>query len=135
MLAKKNSKSGQALIEFLPAIILFFVIIGASLVFFIGLRESFHMQVAARNALFAKVRNSGPLITPADALGYSQHYMFPFGTVRQAGLTPTSTCLSVRPQTGVTSTVLPSILGLTLNLSRAHRATIFRRPGAPTSCD
>lgn len=132
---KKNSKSGQALIEFLPAIILFFVVIGASLVFFIGLRESFHMQIAARNAMFAKIRNSGPLITPAGALGYTKHYMFPFGTVKQAGLTQGNTCISVRPQTGVTEAVLPSILGLTLNLGRAHRATIFRRPGAPTSCD
>lgn len=132
---KKNSKSGQALIEFLPAIILFFVVIGASLVFFIGLRESFHMQVAARNAIFAKIRNSGPLVTPSGALGYAEHYVYPFGTVTQAGLTPTSTCLSVRPQRGVTQAVLPSILGLTLNLSRAHRATIFRRPGAPETCD
>lgn len=132
---KKNSKSGQALIEFLPAIILFFVVIGVSLVFFVGLRESFHMQVAARNAMFAKIRNSGPLVTPSGALGYDSHYRFPFGVVKQAGLSPSNTCLSVRPQTGVTEAVLPSILGLTLNLGRAHRATIFRRPGAPTSCD
>jgi hypothetical protein len=132
---KKNSKSGQALIEFLPAIILFFVVIGVSLVFFIGLRESFHMQVAARNAMFAKIRNSGPLVTPPTALGYDSHYRFPFGTVTQAGLDSSNICLSVRPQSGVTEAVLPSILGLTLNLGRAHRATIFRRPGDPTTCD
>ncbi len=132
----KNSKSGQALIEFLPAIILFFVVIGASLIFFIGLRESFHMQVAARNAIFAKIRNSGPLVTPAGALNYQKHYMFPFGgAITQAGLSQEQTCISARPQKDVVQSILPSILGLTLNLDRAHRATIFRRPGAITSCD
>ncbi|MEZ4814694.1 MAG: hypothetical protein R3A80_05745 [Bdellovibrionota bacterium] len=132
---KRNPKSGQALIEFLPAIILFFVVIGASLVFFIGLRESFHMQIAARNAIFAKIRNSGPLVTPAAALNYNGHYMFPFTSVGQAGLSPSSTCISVRPQSGVTEAVLPSIMGLSLNLKRAHRATIFRRPGPVNRCD
>jgi len=132
----KNSKSGQALIEFLPAILLFFVVIGASLVFFIGLRESFHMQISARNAIFAKIRNSGPLVTPPGALNYARHYMFPFGgNTTQAGLSPTQTCISARPQKDIRQSILPSILGLTMNLDRAHRATIFRRPGAPNACD
>ncbi len=131
----KNSKKGKALIAFMPAIILFFIVIAASLVFFIGLRESFHMQVAARNAIFAKIRNSGPLVTPASALNYNRHYMFPFAGARNVGLGPGQLCISARPQTGITQAFLPSILGLTLNLERAHRATIFRRPGAVNSCD
>jgi hypothetical protein len=132
--AKKNAQ-GQALIEVLPAILLFFVVIGASIIFFIGLRESFYMQMAARNSLFAKIRNSGPLVTTSNSLGYAQHYDFAFTGVNPSPLvTQNSTCFTAIPDNSAPA-VLPTILGLSLNLERAHRATIFRKPGPPNSCD
>lgn len=135
--SRYSSQSGQAMIEFLPAILLFFVIIGTSIVFFIGLRESFHMQLAARHSLFGKIRNSGPLVVPSNSSIATNDgfYPLPATVSRNAGMSVRSTCLSARPQTGVRQAVLPSILGLSLNLERAHRATIFRRPGSITSCD
>lgn len=133
---KRNSKSGQSLIEFLPAILLFFVVISASIVFFIGLRESFHMQISARNSLFSKIRNSGPLISPPGAtLGYTDHYSFPFVGANTPAVTQSNICFTARPDSSATQAILPSILGLGLNLDRAHRATIFRKPGPPTACD
>jgi hypothetical protein len=134
--SKKNPKSGQAMIEFLPAILLFFVIIAASIVFFIGLRESFNMQMAARNALFAKIRNSGPLVSPpGGSLGFANHYDFPITGATNPAVTQGNVCFTARPETNVTQAILPKILGLGLSLDRAHRATIFRKPGSPNTCD
>lgn len=132
---RKTSQSGQAMIEFLPAILLFMIIIVSSLVFFIGLRESYQMQVAARNSVFAKIRNSGPLISSGGALNVSLHYKFPFSGASNTAVTPLNSCFSARPQVGVPQAILPSIMGVGLNLSRAHNMTIFRRPAPPTACD
>ena len=133
---KRDPRSGQAMIEFLPAVLLFFVIIGTSLVFFIGLRESFQMQIAARNAMFAKIRNSGPLISTANTdLNHPKHYMFPFSGVQQGTVTPANTCFTAVPETNGAPLLLPRILGIPMALQRAHRATIFRRPAPANACD
>ncbi len=134
--SKNNSKSGQAMIELIPAILLFFIVIIASMVFFIGLRESFHMQIAARNAMFAKIRNSGPLISPPSSAALaSKNYNFGLGVTTNPNVNQEASCFTARPQTSQTQVILPTILGQTLNLERAHRATIFRRPAAANACD
>lgn len=139
MLIKKiplGSNRGQSLVEFLPAILLFMVVIAASLVFFMGLRESFQMQEAARNAAFTKIANSGPMISNANRSSVKDQYEFPMSTgLRNVDVNQTTTCFAVTPNSGETQARLPSILGLNLNLSRAHKMSVFRRPGAPGACD
>ena len=132
----KRSVRGQALIEVLPAILLFIIVIAASLVFFIGIRESFQMQEAARNAAFAKIANSGPLISPASRSSVQGQYEFPIGAgLSNTDVTQANTCFSVTPSSGITTAVLPRILNLNLDLLRAQKMTVFRRPGDPSLCN
>ena len=130
----KNKKNGQAMIEFLPAILLFIVILVVSVVFFMGLRESTLLQEAARNAAFAKISNSGPLVSRSNRAGSSKHYEFPMTGTQNKVVNNQNTCFSSTPD-GTNAFNLPSILGVTMDLKRIHKATVFRQPGAPNTCE
>jgi hypothetical protein len=132
-----KNKSGQAMIEFLPAILLFIVILIVSTVFFMGLRESTLLQEAARNAAFAKISNSGPLVSRENRAGALDFYEFPMNGTKNVLVDKDKTCFVASPQLstdGPNTFKLPSILGIDMGLQRIHKMTVFRRPGDPKLC-
>lgn len=134
----RHNKKGQALIEFLPVILLFIVIMSVSFIFFMGLRESAIMQEAARNAAFAKIANSGPLVSREFRSGASNYYEFPLEGAQNIEIDNSKTCFSTNPQLSTNGNnifKLPSILGVEMDLQRTHKMTVFRRPGSEDYCD
>ncbi len=132
-----KNKSGQAMIEFLPAILLFIVILIVSTVFFMGLRESTLLQEAARNAAFAKISNSGPLVSRENRAGAPGFYNFPMTGTQNIEVNSRNTCFVASPQLstdGPNTFKLPSILGVEMGLQRIHKMTVFRQPGDPKLC-
>lgn len=134
-----KNKSGQAMIEFLPAILLFIVILIVSTVFFMGLRESTLLQEAARNAAFAKISNSGPLVSRENRAGAPGFYTFPMIGTQNVLVDKDKTCFVASPQLstdGSSNNIfkLPSILGVEMGLQRTHKMTVFRQPGDPKLC-
>ncbi|MEI7441386.1 MAG: TadE family protein [bacterium] len=133
-----KNKNGQAMIEFLPAILLFIVILIVSTVFFMGLRESTLLQEAARNAAFAKISNSGPLVSRDYQGGApTSFYAFPMTGTKNIKVSRSNTCFVASPQLstdGPNTFKLPSILGVEMGLQRIHKMTIFRQPGDPKLC-
>ena len=131
---RSNRKSGQAMIEFIPAVILFIFLMMASYVFFRGLRESIQGQEAARNMAFAKIANSGPLVSEGGGLGVSGQYEFGVSTPAPA-MNNRNVCFGVKPEANERSVNLPSLWGISMVLGRNQRATIFRQPAARNKCD
>ena len=132
-----KNKNGQAMIEFLPAILIFIVIIIVSTVFFMGLRESTLLQEAARNAAFAKISNSGPLVSRVNQSGAPGFYTFPMTGTQNIEVNSRNTCFVASPQLstdGPNTFKLPSILGVEMGLQRIHKMTVFRQPGDPKLC-
>lgn len=126
------------MIEFLPAILLFIVIMTVSFIFFMGLRESALLQEAARNAAFAKIANSGPLVSRENRSGALNHYEFPLQGAQNVEVNNENTCFVATPQLstdGNNTFKLPKILGIEMDLKRTHKMTVFRRPGASNSCE
>ena len=142
MLKKKSllhHKKGQAMIEFLPAILLFIVILIVSVVFFIGLRESTLLQEAARNAAFAKIANSGPLVSRNKSLDpgatSQKYYSFPLTGAKNVEVDNTNFCFVATPQpTSEGFVKLPSIFDVDMNLKRTHKMTVFRLPASLDAC-
>jgi hypothetical protein len=60
----KSKQSGQAIIEFLPSVLLFLIVVGGGLSYFQMMREVTIRQEVVRNLAFAKIQNSGTLTTP-----------------------------------------------------------------------
>lgn len=60
---ESNSCSGQAIMELLPAMMMFFVVLFACLAYFRAMRSSVMREEAVRNVAFAKINNSGTLTT------------------------------------------------------------------------
>lgn len=134
----RHNKKGQAMIEFLPAILLFIVIMSVSFIFFMGLRESTLLQEAARNAAFAKIANSGPLVSRENRSSATNYYEFPLEGAQNIEIDNSKTCFSATPQLsndGPNIFKLPSILGVKMDLQRTHKMTVFRRPGSENYCD
>lgn len=125
------------MIEFLPAILLFIVILIVSTVFFMGIRESTLLQEAARNAAFAKISNSGPLVSRENRAGAPGFYEFPMAGTQNVLVDKDKTCFVASPQLstdGHNTFKLPSILGVDMGLQRIHKMTVFRQPGDPKLC-
>lgn len=61
--SKRSSNSGQAMVEFLPAIMIFVMVMSAGLAYFRVMRAAALRQEAVRNMAFAKIDNSGTLTT------------------------------------------------------------------------
>jgi len=59
----KSPNKGQALVEFIPALVLFLIVISAGLAYFRVMRAGVIRQEAVRNLAFAKIANSGTLTT------------------------------------------------------------------------
>ena len=58
---KSRSKGGQAVVEFIPALFLFFCILTAMYEFYRVMREATIRQEVVRNLAFAKIGNMGTL--------------------------------------------------------------------------
>ncbi|MBS1983989.1 MAG: hypothetical protein JST16_07430 [Bdellovibrionales bacterium] len=58
-----SSRRGQAMVEFLPAVMIFILIMSAGLAYFRVMRAASLRQEAARNLAFAKIDNAGTLTT------------------------------------------------------------------------
>lgn len=65
------SRKGQAMIEFLPLLGIFIIVMSASLAFFRSLREGILRQEALRNLYFASTKNVGTLTSPPEFPGQS----------------------------------------------------------------
>jgi len=127
------------MIEFLPAILIFIVILIVSTVFFMGLRESTLLQEAARNAAFAKISNSGPLVSRENRAGALGFYEFPMNGTKNVEVNSGNICFVASPQLSTDGSnknifKLPSILGVDMGLQRIHKMTVFRQPGDPKLC-
>jgi hypothetical protein len=59
----RNTRSGQAMVELLPSLILFFMVMSAGLAYFRVMRMAVMRQEAVRNIAFAKIANKGSLTT------------------------------------------------------------------------
>lgn len=55
--------SGQAVMELLPAMMMFFIVLFACLSYFRAMRSAVMREEAVRNVAFAKINNSGTLTT------------------------------------------------------------------------
>ncbi len=64
----KRRSGGQALIEILPATLIFVMVISVTLRYFEIFRDAVEKEQVARNLLFAKIGNSGTLTTPPSQL-------------------------------------------------------------------
>ncbi|NCN28677.1 hypothetical protein GW915_14020 [bacterium] len=64
-----SSQKGQALVELLPAIVLFFTIIIAAFSYFKVMRSAVFRQEVVRNMAFAAIGNMGSMTSPPDQLG------------------------------------------------------------------
>jgi hypothetical protein len=65
---RRSGRSGQAIVELLPAVIVFFTVIVAALNYFRVMRAAVIRQEAVRNQVFAIINNSGTLTTPPNLL-------------------------------------------------------------------
>ncbi len=65
---KRRKQSGQAMLELIPAITLFLIIITAALAFFRVMREATLRQEVVRNLTFAKMANMGTLTSPPNQI-------------------------------------------------------------------
>lgn len=61
MLARRRSRSGQAIAELLPAMTIFFMLLGGAMAYYKVVRTATIKQEVVRNLLFAKINNSGTL--------------------------------------------------------------------------
>jgi hypothetical protein len=61
-------RRGQAIVELLPAVVIFFAVIVAALNYFRVMRAAVIRQEAVRNAVFSVIHNSGTLTTPPNLL-------------------------------------------------------------------
>ena len=59
----RSRRGGQALVEFLPAVMIFILVLSAGLAFFRIMRSATIRQEAARNLAFAKIDFAGTLTT------------------------------------------------------------------------
>ncbi len=64
----RSLRRGQAIVELLPAVIVFFTVIVAALNYFRVMRAAVIRQEAVRNQVFALINNSGTLTTPPNLL-------------------------------------------------------------------
>ena len=62
--SRARAESGQAIVELLPSVIIFFLIMGAGLSYFRVMRAATIRQEVVRNLAFAKIDYSGTLTTP-----------------------------------------------------------------------
>jgi len=66
--SRSSRRHGQAIVELLPAVIVFFTVIVAALNYFRVMRAAVIRQEAVRNQVFALINNSGTLTTPPNLL-------------------------------------------------------------------
>lgn len=70
---KFRSKSGQALVEMLPSLVIFLVVMSAGLAYFRIMRNATIRQEVVRNLAFAKINNTGTMTTSlSQAVGEVQ---------------------------------------------------------------
>jgi len=56
------------MIEFLPSVVIFLIVVSASTAYFRAMRSAAIRQEVVRNLAFAKIGNAGTLTTPSDQL-------------------------------------------------------------------
>jgi hypothetical protein len=64
LLKTSKNRKGQAIIELLPSVLLFLIVVGGGLSYFQMMREVTIRQEVVRNLAFAKINNVGTLTTP-----------------------------------------------------------------------
>jgi hypothetical protein len=70
MKIRKNSKSGQAMMEMAISMVVFIILISAAASYYKVMRTAIIRQEVARNMIFAKINNSGNLTSlPPDVSG------------------------------------------------------------------
>ena len=131
--------SGQAMLELLPMFVIFFAAISGMVAYFQTMRNSILVQEAARNAAFAKIANSGPLVTPPEQVG--QPLMAgPYergpaayqvsGANNNAVVGPGNSCFTVFPGESVIPERLPTIYGIASTVGETSRAVVYRFGGS-----
>jgi len=83
---KASLKKGQAIVELLPAVIIFFTVIVAGLNYFRVMRAAVIRQEVVRNSVFALINNSGTLTTPPNLLSSVGHTQTSQAGVLEAGV-------------------------------------------------
>jgi hypothetical protein len=136
-----GSKRGQALIELIPSVLLFLIVSSSSLAYFRVMRSSQIRQEVVRNLMFAKIDNSGPLVTsaqqtqePLQLAGVEVGSRAPASAVggNTVAMSANTDCLAVFPGDSLSRIPVTNILGLSGFESEVQVATyavIFRRSG------
>jgi len=129
-----KSKKGQALVELLPSLVIFFMVISASLSYFEIMRGATIRQEVVRNLAFAKMNNMGTLTTPTGKLGA------PIQIEGVAAISGNdndfvgfqSNCFSVSPANLTESFQPKKIIGVSAvpPVEVSSYAVVYRRPGS-----
>lgn len=133
MLIRWQEKKGQAIIEMLPMIVIFLVAISASIAYFQMMRNAILVQEAARNAAFAKINNSGPMVTPPARQNrgvQTSTYRIIAGGNSDPVLGPGNSCITVFPGQSIVPERLPVIMGDSYQINETTRAVVYRLPGS-----
>lgn len=104
----RSSKSGQALVELLPATILFFTVMVGAFSYFKVMRSAVFRQEVVRNMAFAAIGNMGSMTTPPNLLrpvtstnlaGVGTDGRF-LASSRQVFVDASTSCFQVAPRDG-----------------------------------
>jgi len=133
-----KSKSGQAIIELLPSILLFLIVVGAGLSYFQMMREVTIRQEVVRNLAFAKINNVGTLTTPlsqGDNRVTIEGFPVPDAPITQNRfefVSRTDDCFSVSPENVSKPLSAGSVFGIgpLTPINVTTYAVIYRRPSS-----
>jgi hypothetical protein len=136
MLTRNPSKRGQAVVELLPSVFLFLIVVTAGLSYFRMMREVTIRQEVVRAMAFSKIDYSGTLTTP---LTQSEGVLFLEGLPNGVAVDSSrfefvgrlDPCFSVTPENVTQQIEAGSVFGLgRLNpLNVATYAVMYRVPG------
>lgn len=130
---------GQAMIEFLPLMGIFIVVMSASLAFFRSLREGVLRQEALRNIYFASVRNMGTMTSPPESRQSSGNIIVDLEGNRliqkAEPIGPNTPCYFITPGEIQTDVPIKGIYMLEDKITAAiqyrHFGIVRRLPGPP----
>jgi len=133
----KNSKSGQAIIEFVPAMVLFFIVLSAGFSYYRLMRSAQIREEAVRNVIFQKINYSGTLTsTFVDASRAAERSIF-LGDGALANPTEVlerASCIGAVPnglRKEVGDRTIASMVDNLPTFDLVTYAVIYRFPGGP----
>lgn len=133
-----KSKKGQAIIEFVPSMVLFFITLSAGFSYYRIMRTAQIREEAVRNILFQKINYSGTLTsTYVETQGGGKLSLFAGdgGVALENHVLQQASCLGASPNSLSKEVGDRSIASMVEDLPTFNLVTyavIYRSPGGPT---